>query len=298
MNLNPSLCAVLIVLLGVCISGLCPGCSSIFRKDIQLKGGNVTHDARLACIPAPKNMLKADSDFLAVKDAVSATATIHTQAWERQCSMLDQGSMGACVGFGNGGGAGTNSPWAEGNDRISNKYCVSIYYDAQRTDGQPGGEYPFAYPRYAGTTVEAGVGVMLRRGWAEKAAWATSFDEVALGISNLGPAICGLNWYAGMMTPDKDGYIHPTGAWQGGHCIEAVAIVVNNWERLDGYVVFAQSWGDGWGDKGYCRMTLKEFKQLYTGDLCTAAFLLNRVTSPSDRTVIQRIAERIHKNGL
>jgi hypothetical protein len=122
---------------------------------------------------------------------------------------LDQGSEGACVGFG----------WANElaarpfpDNSISDADAMWIYHRAQDLDEWPGSDY-------SGTSVLAGAKAVLERGGLVEYRWAFNLDDLKRTVAYHGPAVLGLNWYTGMMRPDSDGRIRPTGDIEGGHCI-------------------------------------------------------------------------------
>lgn len=198
---------------------------------------------------------------------------------------LNQGVEGACVSTGCAHELAANPvpvegvtfPWARDN----------IYFEAQKIDQWPGGEYPGATPRYAGTSVLAGAKVVQKLGFIRSYSWALSLEEAVLGIAYHGPAICGFNWYEGMFQTDAKGYIAPTGKVQGGHCLLAHAVKVvykrkswldfgwlrREWSDVDlghSYITFHNSWGKKWGENGRAKITLADFGKLLDerGEVC------------------------------
>lgn len=84
--------------------------------------------------------------------------------WE----FYDQGSEGACVGF----------ACARAKTLLERARFLAreLYYEAQRIDPWPGGEYPGASPHMEGTAVRSGLEVMLTKGLSTaKRAWNPNF---------------------------------------------------------------------------------------------------------------------------
>lgn len=197
---------------------------------------------------------------------------------------LDQGSEGACVGFG------------FSHDLIAEPHVVTtykdapvdnlfarqkVYWEAQKIDEWDGGSYPGASPRYEGSSVLAGAKVLTSYGLYSGYHWGLNLQQVALGIGYDGPAILGVKWFEGMQNTDAQGFIHPTGAVQGGHCILAYGVVVifklgttdKTWANVDldrSFIKMHNSWGKGWGMRGDCFMSLRNFEKLLNdrGEAC------------------------------
>lgn len=148
---------------------------------------------------------------------------------------LDQGREGACVGFG----------WAHELaarpvqvPNITNEVARNIYLRAQVLDQWDG-------EAYEGTSVIAGAKTVMELGYLKEYRWAlgpgaaAAERDLALAVGYKGPAVMGTHWYEGMMRPDVDGYLRPTGNIVGGHCY-----LVYGYSIKYGYKVW-NSWGTG-----------------------------------------------------
>jgi hypothetical protein len=183
-------------------------------------------------------------------------------------SYLDQGSDGACVGFGV-----VHELAARPSEvlYLDAQYAkTKIYWPAQRLDPWEGGDYPGADPHYEGTSVLAGVKIAQKYGWMDSYRWAFGLNDLILGVGHNGPAVLGVAWLEGMFDTDRDGYIHVTGKVQGGHCLLCKAVSVKH-QRF----TLHNSWGTGWGKGGDCYISFSDMKKLLymEGEAC---FFLHR----------------------
>jgi len=230
----------------------------------ELKDGTVTSDIRLDRVKE----FDPRSRKYSIGDAVPKEPRSYT--WSCNTD-LDQKGEGACVGFCIGNELKARPAKVQG---ITNGFCRELYYDAQRSDPWPGGEYPWAWPRYAGTSTLAGIKQGQKRGYYDEYRWAFTLEDFFYGIGHNGPAVIGVNWYEGMHTPDANGFIRPTGDVLGGHCTLVTAIDIKR-----GIVTIQNSWGINWGIHGKCFMTFEDIANLLLED-GEAAFLMHRHTVP------------------
>ena len=148
---------------------------------------------------------------------------------------LDQGREGACVGFGWAHELAARPVQVPG---ITNDRAFSIYRRAKQLDVWPG-------ENYEGTSVIAGAKAVMELGYLKEYRWAlgpgaaNAENDLALAVGYKGPAILGTYWYEGMMEPDVNGYLRPTGNIYGGHCY-----LVYGYNLKTGYKVW-NSWGTG-----------------------------------------------------
>jgi hypothetical protein len=164
---------------------------------------------------------------------------------------LDQGSEGACVGFG----------WAHELaarpvvvPEISNNLGFDLYHEAQELDQWPGNDYD-------GTSVIAGAKAVQRRGHLTEYRWVESENDLALAVGYKGPVVLGVSWYSGMFRPDREGFLRPTGRVEGGHCILAYSINVKH-----GFYRLHNSWGPDWGVLGTAKVTRTDMARLLAED--------------------------------
>lgn len=148
---------------------------------------------------------------------------------------LDQGSEGACVGF---GWTHERAARPKEHPEMTNADAFAIYHRAQQLDEWPG-------ENYEGTSVLAGAKVAIEKGWISEYRWAlgpgaaAAENDLALAVGYKGPAVMGTYWYNDMFEPDANGYLRPTGGIAGGHCY-----LVHGYSLTKGYKVW-NSWGTG-----------------------------------------------------
>lgn len=135
-----------------------------------------------------------------------------------------------------------------------------IYHEAQKVDEWPG-------ENYGGTSVRAGAKILKGMGVITEYRWAFTAQQVIDALLNLGPVVLGCNWYRGMFTPDPDGFMSLTGGVAGGH-----AFVLNGVNVRRQFVRLKNSWGRGWGKKGYAYIDFMQLEKLINeqGEACIA----------------------------
>ena len=160
---------------------------------------------------------------------------------------LDQGNVGACVGF-----ALCHEAIARPDVRpnVSHTTAMQVYKRAQELDPWPGTDYE-------GTSVLAGMKAGVEQGWYQEFRWAFSLDDLILGVGYHGSAIIGINWYTGMFNVDSNGFIHVTGSIAGGHCLILKGVSVPKQKfRLH------NSWGKSWGMNGDAFISFADMERL------------------------------------
>lgn len=233
---------------------------------VTLKDGSQVRDPRLDRI--------YEEDWRSLNHLVTAVLSTDLREplsilWDLY-AFLDQGMEGACVGFGFGHELLASPVPVAG---VDNKYAREIiYWTTQRNDYWPGGAYPGADPFYEGTSVLSGAKTLQDLGFYTAYDWGITTRDVVLGIGYTGPAVLGLNWYEDMFDTDAGGWIRPTGAQAGGHCILAVGVVIvwkptttRTWADVDldqSHLILHNSWGPTWGVNGRAKLSLRDFDRL------------------------------------
>lgn len=189
-----------------------------------------------------------------------APAPPSERVWQRG-PILDQGNQGTCVGH--GWTAWRNAEPVVPSTYYTHNYAVKVYDYAQSVD-----EFADTPPE-EGTSVQAGAKAMVAEGSLKEGyVWGSSYDELISWLGNYGPAVIGSLWLTQMFTPDSNGYIVPKGKIEGGHCYLVYGYKPN------GDLIFQNSWGESWADRGTHYMTRAAFEDLLArGDwsICSAA---------------------------
>lgn len=236
------------------------------RASVPMKDGSVRGDVRADRLQE-HDARNADYPVRTMLPDGTRRRRYRSYTW-RVSEVLDQDWNGACVGF----------AWAheliarplEIRDVDATFAREDIYYEAQRRDRWPGGEYPGASPLMAGTSVLAAAKVVAEQGYIEEYRWAEDVWELASALGALGPAVIGCALYERMREPDERGFISPDGTRLGGHAFLAMSVRIRpvGADRPDpdrSSFVLQNSWGDGWGDGGRARITFSDLERLWDG---------------------------------
>lgn len=95
---------------------------------------------------------------------------------------------------------------------------------------------------YSGTSQAAGGRMAVAAGFWREYRWADTVRDFLTGVSRHGPGCLAIDWHTGMMRPDSDGFIHPTGTVEGGHSILMPIVALRKFKYPA--VGLWQSWGD------------------------------------------------------
>lgn len=163
---------------------------------------------------------------------------------------LDQGREGACVGFAWAAELAANPVRVPVNDG----YAHQLYQDARFFDRQAGRHWP------AGASVLAGAKAARQLGAIGEFRWCFTLEDLLRTISWFGPVILGLNWYEGMLVPER-ALIRPTGRLLGGHAICARGV-----SMYREAVRLRNSWGVDWGVAGDCWLGFEDLTRLLSED--------------------------------
>lgn len=159
---------------------------------------------------------------------------------------LDQGQEGACTGFSWGHlAAARPRPRA-----MDNAGAEAIYHRARQLDQYPGEDYE-------GSSVLGAAKACVDFGYITSYHWAFSVDELAHAVGYVGPAVLGINWYAGMAQTNDAGFVEATGALLGGH-----AILCNGVDVKRRSFRLHNSWGPQWGVAGECLVSYADIDRL------------------------------------
>lgn len=254
-----------------------------------LKTGEPTNDPRLGRL---QQFDERSRNFALVEEIGREKPRSYT--WRIQAPyLIDQGQEGACVGF-----AVANELQARpaevdlGTKLQADTFAKKdLYWEAQKIDPWDGGDYPSAVPKYAGTSVLAGIKVAQRRGFFESYRWTFTLEDLVNGLGRHGPAVLGLDWFDTNYIPRPDGFISPDGSKVGGHAVLARAVTIRwkgekqaTFDDVDldtSFVTIRNSWGVwGYEGSGDCFVTLRDLGR-WIDMRGEAVFADSRTTSPS-----------------
>lgn len=191
-----------------------------------------------------------------VAGVVDTSKPLVARRWSAFSPPLDQGSEGACVGFGAAGAvnvhrlaaaivehAARRSPAELAPELLDAGDALELYRAAQTLDEWPGEEY-------SGTSVLAGMKAAVAAGLVGSYRWAFGTRQLAHAIIELGPAVIGVPWLSGMYATDARGVVQVTGEKVGGHCLAVVGF--DPAHPLTGGPAFEwlNSWGPAYGRDG------------------------------------------------
>ncbi len=173
--------------------------------------------------------------------------------------VLNQGNVGACVGFSWTHEAMT-SPIMVPN--LDNNDAFDVYYEARKIDEWEGEDYE-------GTSVLAGAKVMQQRGYFMEYRWAFNVEDALQALAYVGPIVIGIDWRDNMFDPTEDFYLDCGGDVAGGHAILVYGIEVDK-DANPLHVLFHNSWGPGWGRYGNVKVRIDDFRMLLNerGEAC------------------------------
>lgn len=186
---------------------------------------------QLGRVEGPRDARDANHPMAAVLEPLfgSAAKIPASRYWYPGLVTLDQGSLGACVGF-------TGANWMQNSPtrtKVSNQVGIDLYRECKKIDGIPDQE---------GTYARALLEVLRGQGKVSRYLWASSIADVKSWVLGVGPVLVGTPWYDGMFDPDQDGTAHPTGQVVGGH-----EYLIRGYSRPLAAFRCRNSWGPSWG---------------------------------------------------
>lgn len=208
-----------------------------------------------------RSRLYGISDVLNIKDTDGISVL-----WG-EGTVLDQGSEGACVGFGWAGEilAQPVAPVVQPTEDQGNRNALEYYKRAKKLDQWPG-------ENYDGTSVIAGAKVMKEMGFIQEYRWCFSIEELRAAVISEGPVVIGIPWYESMYYTDHNGKVVIAGKEVGGHCLVVTGYISNM--LVDGVQqeVFRwrNSWGSDYGINGSAFITYKDLSKLvsHNAEMC------------------------------
>jgi hypothetical protein len=201
-----------------------------------------------------------------VRQLIPTMVPRRKRVWRVRSTPLDQGSEGACVGFGWTAELAATPVIYPVDDR----FAFTLYRLAQTEDRAMGNNFD------GGASVLAGAKACVNQGYVKQYHWAFTVDEVIDAVIRKGPVVLGINWYESMYTtqpwPDGAHVVDVHGRLAGGHCIVANGYVPD-YPGLGEVVVLTNSWGPGWGNgTGSALLRRADLERLLAeqGEACVA----------------------------
>lgn len=182
-------------------------------------------------------------------------------------TVLDQGSEGACVGYGWLAEilAEPESPDEQPAPDFGNKLARLFYKEAQKVDEWPGEDY-------SGTSVLAGAKVMKEYGYISEYRWCFSIDDIIDAVVSEGPVVIGIPWYSSMYQTNSLGLTGVKGEKVGGHCIVLTGYHPAKLFGRQSLEVFRwrNSWGQSYGIDGSGYIRVSDLRKLFEegGEAC------------------------------
>jgi C1A family cysteine protease len=175
-------------------------------------------------------------------------AAITRRMWHPS-PVLDQGGTSECVGH-------AARSYLDAGPIVNRRIGPDehwIYRAAQKVDEWPGEDYD-------GTSVRAAFKVLKSLELVSAYRWAATVEDVVNHVLTTGPVVMGTLWTMDMFTPDRHGFIVPTGEDVGGH-----AWLIIGADRNKGFRM-VNSWGRGWGDNGRAWVRFGDLERLLHED--------------------------------
>lgn len=193
---------------------------------------------------------------------VPVPAGTRSRMWYSR-GVLDQGATSQCVAY-----AGTKYLTSGPIMNTPPAPPATIYTECQKVDEWPG-------ENYDGTSVRALFKVLQGWGIVGEYRWAFEVEPVIEHLLARGPVVMGTNWHREMFTPDRWGYIQPSGPIDGGHAWLLIGASRDrkNPNGTTGAVRMVNSWGPNWGEQsGRAWITFAHLDMLIKadGEACTA----------------------------
>lgn len=198
----------------------------------------------------------------------------------KQGAVLDQGTWGACVGFGwTAELLASPRPDPYTDSARGSAYAFDVYNEAKKIDEWPG-------ENYNGTSTDAGARVIRSRGLIGSYYWAKSITEVRDALITKGPVVIGLPWYENMFYTRDSGLVTIGGSLVGGHCLTLTGYSPRRLiagERGYHYNVYRwrNSWGTSYGKGGDGFITEENLAELLFGGEWGEACV------PADRSMVR-----------
>lgn len=178
----------------------------------------------------------------AIRDLIDeSNLNVKEKMW-KEGIVLDQGSEGACVGFGWTGEL-LAEPFAPTNQPVTaaaEHQALSYYKRAQKIDQWEGEDY-------SGTSVLAGAKIIMEEGFIKGYRWCFGVDDLRDAVIQEGPVVIGVRWYKGMYSTLPNGLVKIDGDPVGGHCLVVTGYSSSMKIEGEGSPLEVFRWRNSWG---------------------------------------------------
>lgn len=206
------------------------------------------------------------SKLYAIRPLLGTNPMRRAKFWD-EGTVLDQGSEGACVGFGWMAEilAAPQQPDYQPTEIFGNDLSRYFYREAQKIDEWPGEDYE-------GTSVLAGAKIMKEYGFISEYRWCFSVEDIIDAVINQGPVVIGIPWYDSMYETNTLGLTGVDGNKVGGHCITITGYdpsMVFGRQSLEVFK-WRNSWGTDYGINGSGYILVSDLRKLFEegGEAC------------------------------
>lgn len=158
---------------------------------------------------------------------------------------LDQGSEGACVGFGRAHGYA-----CQPNVQLTTERIARFFYEgAKEHDNRPGEDYE-------GTTPNGLYRFLQKLGLIGNYYQIRNLFDLIAALQD-SPIDLASPWRDGMFRPDAYGFIRYEGPLRGGHYL-----IVSGYNATEQYFTLVQSWGRDHGLDGIVKVAVSDMSQM------------------------------------
>jgi len=171
---------------------------------------------------------------------------------KRNCPIWNQGDLGDCTANAALGCMMSDPLWNH-SWAFNENDCVRLYtLETAIDDKQIPGRYP---PHDTGSTGWYSFKALQREKVVKNYLHAFGLKSALAALVDR-PISIGIPYFDSQMDTDKDGYIRisKNAEMMGGHQLAVNGLVVK-----EQFIWIAQSWGEDWGAKGWCKMTWDDF---------------------------------------
>lgn len=241
---------------------------------VELRDGSVVADKRL------DRLIEFDEASRAYSiENLDLPTALKGRTWPLPVR-LDQRRQGACVLFAfTHDLCGSPVPVKFGSVEAAEAFARENYWEVQRGDEFPGGEYPGATPQSGGTSVLSAVKKITALGYYDSYYWAFNIDQVLQALSHEGPLIFGTWWLNSMWETRPSGLLEVgnpdnPGERDGGHGYLARGLILKprlKGEKINEPVIrYVNNWNRTWGADGefYMKVSDAERLQKADGEVC------------------------------